>query len=156
MLLMDLLSEEQITVDLGGEARDAVLGELVDLLVLSGALPAEGREGALEAVLTREARQSTGLGGGVAIPHGTCADVDEVTAVLGVHRAGVDFGAIDDAPVQLVILLLVPPNRFQAHIRTLAGIARVLNDSRLRELLIAAPDAASVIDLLIEREEAAV
>lgn len=154
MLLMDLLSEEQIAPALCGTTRDEVLGELVDLLVSAGAISPEGRELALEAVLAREARQSTGLGGGIAIPHGTCPEVEEVTAALGIHRAGIEFDAIDEQPVQLVILLLVPPNRFQAHIRTLAGIARVLNDSRLRELLIAAPDAGSVIDLLIEREEA--
>jgi mannitol/fructose-specific phosphotransferase system IIA component (Ntr-type) len=154
MLLMDLLSEEVIAPHLESDSRDGILGELIDLLVRAGSLPAEARGRALAAVVTREERQSTGLGSGVAIPHGTCSDVDEVVAALGIHPTGVDFAAIDDAPVRLVILLLVPPNLLQAHIRTLAGIARVLNDSALREQLIASDCAQTLIDLLIEREEA--
>lgn len=154
MLLMDLLSEDQIEPNLSGQTRDETLAELVDLLVGAGALKAEARERALAAVIHREERQSTGLGSGVAIPHGTCSDVDEVVAALGIHRAGVPFKAIDDEPVHLVILLLVPPNLLQAHIRTLAGIARVLNDASLREQLIQSDSAQALLDLLIEREEA--
>ena len=90
MLLMDLLSEELVRTELAASTRDGVLGELIDVLVAGGALAEEAREGALKAVIKREERQSTGVGGGVAIPHGTCADVDEIVAALGVHR-GVDF-----------------------------------------------------------------
>jgi mannitol/fructose-specific phosphotransferase system IIA component (Ntr-type) len=154
MLLMDLLSEDLIEPSLSATTRDEALAELVDLLVSTGNLPSEARERALSAVVAREERQSTGLGSGVAIPHGTCGDVDEVVAALGIQRAGIPFQAIDGEPVQLVILLLVPPNLLQAHIRTLAGIARVLNDSSLREQLIASGSAQELLDLLIEREEA--
>lgn len=154
MLLMDLLSEDVIEPSLSATTRDAALAELIDLLVETGNLSREARDRALAAVIAREERQSTGLGAGVAIPHGTCADVDEVVAALGIHRAGVPFEAIDGQPVRLVILLLVPPNLLQAHIRTLAGIARVLNDSSLREQLIASASAQELLDLLIEREEA--
>lgn len=154
MLLMDLLSEEVIEPELSATTRDGALAELIDLLVRTGNLAPEARERALTAVITREERQSTGLGAGVAIPHGTCADVDEVVAALGIRREGLPFDAIDGAPVQLVILLLVPPNLLQAHIRTLAGIARVLNDSSLREQLIASTSAQDLLDFLIEREEA--
>ena len=154
MLLMDLLSEDVIDPRLKSDSRDGTLAELVDLLVRSGSLTAEARDRALAAVVTREERQSTGLGSGVAIPHGTCPDVKEVVAALGIHPTGVEFDAIDDAPVRLVILLLVPPNLLQAHIRTLAGIARVLNDPALREQLIASETAQALIEVLIEREDA--
>jgi len=153
MLLMDLLSEDVIEPNLRATTRDEALAELVDLLVTTGSLTSEARDRALAAVVAREKRQSTGLGSGVAIPHGTCPDVDEVVAALGIHRKGVPFEAIDEQPVRLVILLLVPPNLLQAHIRTLAGIARVLNDSELREQLIASPTAQELLDLLIDQEE---
>jgi mannitol/fructose-specific phosphotransferase system IIA component (Ntr-type) len=155
MRLMDLLSEQLIQPSLTSTTRDGVIGELVDLLVAKGAISAESREGVLAAVLKREASQSTGLGSAVAIPHGLSPDVDDVVAAMGLHVAGVDFDAIDGKPVRLVILLVVPPNMFQAHVRTLAGIARVLNDAPLRERLIEARDAETILDVLIEREEAA-
>jgi mannitol/fructose-specific phosphotransferase system IIA component (Ntr-type) len=154
VLLTDLLTEDRIKADLTGATRDEVLVELIDLLVERGALPKASL--ALEKVLEREEKQTTGLGSGIAIPHAVCVDAPDVIAALGLHRAGVDFASVDGEPVRLVILLVVPPNRFQAHIRTLAGIARLLNDASLRRQITEAPDAAAVMDILIEREEAAV
>ena len=65
-----------------------------------------------------------------------------------------EFGAVDGQPVRLVILLVVPPHMFQKHVRTLAGIARVLNDAALRALLFEARDPQTLLDILVEREEA--
>lgn len=156
MRLIDLLSEDRIRVPLAAGDRDGAIGELLDLLVASGAIPAEGREQVSAAVHKREASQTTGLGGGVAIPHGLSPVVGDVVAALGVHPTGVDFQAVDGEPVRLVILLVVPPNMFQAHIRTLAGIARLLNDGRLRREILAAPDAATVMEILEAREHTSV
>ncbi len=156
MRLMDLLSEDVITTSLQSTTRDGVIAELVDLLVRRGILAESSRASVLEAVNAREASQSTGLGSGVAIPHGLSAEVDDVVAALGIHPTGVEFEAIDGQPVRLVILLVVPPNMFQAHVRTLAGIARVLNDASLREMLLEAREAETVLEVLIDREEATV
>jgi len=152
---MDLLMEDQIITSLGGTTREAVISELVELLVRQGSIRSEAAPAVLSAVLAREASQSTGLGAEVAIPHGLSDQVDEVVAAMGIHRQGVDWQSLDGQPVRLVILLVVPPNRFQSHVRTLAGIARVLNDASLRALLLAADQAHTVLDILIEREEAA-
>ncbi len=152
---MDILTEGLILTPLTSSTRDGVIAELVDLMVSQGALKAESREAALGAVQRREESQSTGLGSSVAIPHGVSPDVEEVVAALGIHPDGIEFGAIDDEPVRLVILLVVPPNMFQAHVRTLAGIARVLNDANLRDLLLAARSADSVLEILFDREERA-
>ena len=138
------------------EPLEARIEELVEALISSGAVAAEARAGVLQAVLEREESQTTGLGSGIAVPHGLCDAVEDVIAALGIHRGGVDFQAVDGNPVHLVILLVVPPNRFQAHIRTLAGIAQLLNDASLRAQITRAPDAAAVMDILIEREEATV
>ncbi|MGE0709718.1 MAG: PTS sugar transporter subunit IIA [Planctomycetota bacterium] len=156
MLLTDLLREERIRASLSGASRDAVLEELIDVLIADGALPAAARQEAIDRVRAREARQTTGLGSGIAIPHGVCEAAPDVIAALGLHRDGIDWDSLDEKPVRLVILLLVPPNRLQAHIRTLAGIARLLNDANLRQQIVDAPDAEAVMDILIEREEAAV
>lgn len=154
MRLMDLLSEELIQPALAGGTRDEVIAELVDLLIKDDALPAESREQVLQAVLRREDSQTTGLGSGVAVPHGVSDAAEEVVAALGIHRAGVDFAAVDGEPVNLVILLVVPPNSFQTHIRTLAGVARVLNDPSMRRLLLAAREASAVMEILVDREGA--
>lgn len=156
MRLIDLLSEDRVRVPLAASDRDGAIMELLDLLVEAGAVPAAGREEVAAAVLKREASQTTGLGGGVAIPHGLSGQVEDVVAALGIHPEGVDFQAVDGAPVRLVILLVVPPNMFQAHIRTLAGIARLLNDGRLRREILAAGDPAKVMHILLARESAAV
>lgn len=155
MRLMDLLSEDVITTSLQSTTRDGVIAELVDLLVQRSVLAESARAGVLEAVNAREASQSTGLGAGVAIPHGLSPEVEDVVAAMGIHHGGVDFASIDGQPVRIVILLVVPPNMFQAHVRTLAGIARVLNDANLRDMLLAAREAETVLEVLIDREEAA-
>ncbi|MEZ6186557.1 MAG: PTS sugar transporter subunit IIA [Planctomycetota bacterium] len=151
MNLSDLLSEEVVLTHLEPGGRDAAIELLVDALVDAGALDAAHRADAARAVHQREASQTTGLGGGVAIPHGVCEHVDDVVAALGIVPGGVDFTALDGAPVQIVVLLVVPPNRFQAHIRTLAGIARLLNDSRLRRQIVEAPSAGAIMDLIAGR-----
>lgn len=156
MRLIDLLSEERIRVPLRARDRDGAIEELLQVLVEAGAIPAKGLAGATAAVKKREASQTTGLGGGVAIPHGLSAEVEDVVAAMGVHPEGVDWQAVDGAPVRLVILLVVPPNMFQAHIRTLAGVARLLNDGRLRREVLAAADAGAVMSILQSREGAAV
>lgn len=155
MRLMDILSEGLICTPLASPTRDGVIAELLDLMIAQGALGPDSREEILAAVLRREESQSTGVGSSVAIPHGVYGELDEVVAALGIHPEGVDFGAIDGEPVRLVILLVVPPNMFQAHVRTLAGIARVLNDAGLREMLLAARSGEAVLEVLIDREERA-
>ncbi|MCO5168311.1 MAG: PTS sugar transporter subunit IIA [Planctomycetes bacterium] len=154
MRLVDLISEEVIRPSLAGSSKDAVIDELIDALVAAGHVAPEARESVARAVHQREASHTTGLGSGVAVPHGVSDQVDQVVGALGIHRAGVDFAAVDGQPVHLVILLVVPPNMFQAHIRTLAGVARVLNDPGLRRQLMAATQPEAVMTILAEREGA--
>lgn len=154
MRLVDLISEDVIRPTLGGTTRDQVIDELIDTLVAAGHVPADARDRVAKAVHTREASHTTGLGSGVAVPHGISDSVDRVVGALGIHRGGIDFSAVDEKPVHLVILLVVPPNMFQAHIRTLAGVARVLNDPGLRRQLMAATQPQAVMTILGDREGA--
>lgn len=152
MRLTDLLTEELIVADLRATTRDGVIEELIDALERGGCVEPGRRADVARAVHAREASHTTGLGSSVAVPHGVSEGVARVVAALGIHRTGVDFLAVDGAPVHLVILLVVPPNLFQAHIRTLAGVARVLNDPSIRRDLLAATDAEGVLGVLERRE----
>lgn len=156
MRLMDLLRDELIKVELTAHTRDDALHELVTVLVEAGELPESARPDVLGAILAREKSHTTGLGHGVAVPHGLTDATSDVLAVLGISRGGIDFSSVDGAPSRIVILLVVPKNRFQSHVRTLAGIARLLNDAALRERLVLAPTAEMVMDIIVAKEEAGV
>ena len=88
---------------------------------------------------------STGIGFGIAIPHASCDAVDEVTACFGRSKAGIDFESLDGKPVHFIVLFLVPKDQFQTHLRTLAAIAKFLNDPAVRSELAAAPDAKAIL-----------
>lgn len=150
--LTDLVREDRVKPSLAATTRDGAIAELIDLLVASGDLPSRDRDAAIAAVITRESTMTTGVGYGVALPHAAVGAVGEVVAAVGLTPSGLDFNAVDRLPVTLIILLLVPENRFQTHVRTLAGIARILNDSRLRESLKRSASAAEVCSLIRRSE----
>ncbi len=152
MRLLDLLREGLIKVGLEAQTKEAAVGELLDVLVRERELPRDLRDGVFRAVLDRERSMSTGMGHGVAIPHGVTGALEEVVAALGVSAAGVNFQSADGRPAQLIFLLVIPRNKLQVHVKTLAGIARLLNNEGLREGLKKARSPAEVY-ALIEREE---
>jgi mannitol/fructose-specific phosphotransferase system IIA component (Ntr-type) len=141
-----------VKLSLGGPHRDAVLGELVDLIPeLRTNL--EGRQTLLRALQDREAMHSTGIGDGIALPHARNALVGLVNRpiiVFGRHDKGVDFGAIDGQPVRL-FFLLVATNVTQ-HLQFLAQLSRVLRNPRLRDELLAVTTPAKAIALLRDAE----
>jgi mannitol/fructose-specific phosphotransferase system IIA component (Ntr-type) len=109
--------------------------ELVDHLVATGKLPGSQREEMLAAFKAREEQVSTGIGCGVAIPHAFSDDSDEVVAVFGRSRQGIDFEALDHAPVHFIILFIVPRKDYHLHLRTLAAIAKMFTNSEIRRQL---------------------
>jgi len=154
MNLADLLSPKQIIPELVATERLLVITELVDCLIVSGKLPADAREVVLAALKQREETMSTGIGFGIAIPHASCDAIDEVVAAFGRSKVGIEFDALDNAPVRFVVLFLVPRNQFQTHLRTLAAIAKLLNDSAMRDALERAPDAAAIHQVILDRKTA--
>ncbi|MYI98298.1 MAG: PTS sugar transporter subunit IIA [Gemmatimonadetes bacterium] len=96
---------------------------------------------------------STGIGKGVAIPHGKCKAVDRLVGVLGIKKEGVDFQSLDEQPVYLFFLLVSPLNVSGPHIRALAHISRLLRHDNLRKQLIAAEDPRDALALIAEEEE---
>jgi mannitol/fructose-specific phosphotransferase system IIA component (Ntr-type) len=142
--LASLLSLDQIVTDMGATERWPAIVELVERLCGCGKLSEAEREGVLEALRQREERCSTGVGGGVAIPHAFLEGLEEVVAVFGRSGEGIEFEAYDNAPVHFVVLFLVPKNQYGVHLATLAAIARQLNNLEVRERLGAAETADEI------------
>ena len=94
---------------------------------------------------------STGIGFGIAIPHCSSDRLEEVVAAFGRSTTGIEFDALDNAPVKFVVLFIVPKNQFQTHLRTLASIAKFLNDRSVRESLANAKSADEILSIFRDR-----
>ena len=91
---------------------------------------------------------STGIGFGIAIPHCSSDRIENVVAAFGRSTAGIEFDALDNAPVKFVVLFIVPKNQFQTHLRTLASIAKFLNDRTTRDKLAAAKSTDEILSIV--------
>jgi mannitol/fructose-specific phosphotransferase system IIA component (Ntr-type) len=149
--LADLLPAEQIIPEMKATERWSAIVELIDLLVAKGKIKAEDRESILALLKQREETMSTGIGFGIAIPHASSDRIEEVVASFGRSSQGIEFDALDNAPVKFVLLFIVPKNQFQTHLRSLASIAKFLNDRSVRESLAAAKTADEILAIFRER-----
>ncbi len=150
MTLMEILSGKSVIVGLKGQDKREILEELVDALEVGDKIT--DRQKVLEAVLQREEIMSTGIGHGIAIPHGKSECVTELGGVLGIKREGVDFDALDGKPTFIFFLLVSPMDVSGPHIKALARISRLLKGEAFRQRLIAAKDEETAI-ASIEAEE---
>jgi mannitol/fructose-specific phosphotransferase system IIA component (Ntr-type) len=151
MSLASLLSAEQIIPEMKATERWSAIVELIDLLVAQGKIKAEDRESILASLKQREETMSTGIGFGIAIPHASSDRIEEVVASFGRSSQGIEFDALDNAPVKFVVLFIVPKNQFQTHLRSLASLAKFLNDRSIRESLAAAKTADEILAIFRER-----
>ena len=154
--LASLISAERIVPDMVSREHQSAIAELVDHLDTLGLLESCGRDELLEALHSREEFISTGIGSGVAIPHTFSDRIDEVIAVMGRSREGIDFSAHDDAPVHLVILFVVPRQQYDQHLRTLAAIARLFHDDEMKHRLLESGTAREMLLTLQRRAPRAV
>jgi nitrogen PTS system EIIA component len=150
VLLTDLLTSERIKIPLVSSTKDDLLRELVDLA--ADGVQVKDREEVLRAVIDREEVLSTGIGHGVAIPHGKSASVNNLVLVAGVTPQGVDFEALDGKPVHLFFLLVGPEAAAGQHVKALSRISRLLRRESFRQRLIDAPDAETFYAVLAEAE----
>ena len=148
MELGDILSKELIIPELRAKDRWEAIDELIDHLVANGKIAAEHREAIIAAVKKREKSMSTGIGFGIGIPHTSTDLIYEVVGALGRSKGGVQFDALDNQPVNLVMLFLVPQGHFQKHLHTLANIAKLLHKADFRQALETAPDEAAMVDII--------
>ena len=148
MDLSDILGPEQILPELKASTRWEAIDELIQQLISSGKIQAEHREAITNVVKKRETSMSTGIGFGIGIPHASTDLIYEVVGALGRSKKGVNFDALDNQPVTLVMLFLVPQGQFQKHLHTLAKIAKLFHRKDFRQALEAAPDAQSMHDII--------
>ena len=151
MTLLDILSPDSTIVDLKGETKEEIIAELVDSLANNDAIT--DRDKVLQAVLEREKIMSTGIGDGIAIPHGKSDAVVELTAALGIHKRGVDFEALDGEPAFVFFLLVSPANVSGPHIKALARISRMLKNDGFKKKLIEAESSADIVSAIEEEEK---
>ncbi|MBW2273608.1 MAG: PTS sugar transporter subunit IIA [Deltaproteobacteria bacterium] len=133
MKIMDVLVKDAVILDLASGTKEEVLREMS--LALSKAEPAVDSDRLLQVLIEREALQSTGIGEGVAIPHGKMPGLDRLMASFARSRPGVDFASIDGQATKLFFLLVVPEHSGGQHLKALARISRFFRDAAFRQRL---------------------
>ena len=141
MNLGDILGPDNILPALNAADRWQAIDELIDNLVATNKIKPENREAIAAVVKKRETSMSTGIGFGIAIPHALSDLIYEVVGSFGRSAKGVNFEALDNQPVSLVMLFLVPQGQLQKHLHTLANIAKLLHKREFRQALEEAPTA---------------
>lgn len=141
--LLEFLPVSAIAVDLKGETKKEIFQEMVQ--VLTAAHNIKNSEKILDALVERENLGSTGIGMGIAIPHGKSDSVNNVIAALGISKKGVNFDSLDGEPAHLFFTLVAPTNSSGLHLKILAKISRLLKDKLFREGLRQAINAEEVI-----------
>lgn len=149
-MLPDLLIPERVKVPLASHSKDEVLRELVQLAMPSAS--AAALDSVVSAVLDREKLLSTGIGSGIAIPHGRTNQVDSLILAAGVAPVPIDFDALDGKPVSLFFLLLGPESTAGAHVRALGRISRIVRHESVRDELTRATSADAFVDHLVSAE----
>jgi PTS system nitrogen regulatory IIA component len=152
VLLTELLSVDRVRIPLRAGTKDELLHELVE--VVSQGLPAASADAIPAAGREREHVLRTGIGQGVAIPHGKTPVVDQLLMAAGVAARPVDFDALDGEPVELCFVLVGPESAAGAHVKALSRISRLLRRAPLREALRAAASPAEFLRLVRESETA--
>jgi len=150
MNLLDILTRDCVKAPLDAGDKKGVIEELVDLL--AGAGKVDDAQALKDAVWTREQARTTGIGHGLAIPHGKSESVTGLAMAIGKPTEPIDFAAIDGKPVRLVVLLASPPDKTSDHIQALARISRLMTMENFRDQIYEAESAEQIFDLLQSQE----
>ena len=150
MRLTEILKRECVKIPLQATDKQGAVNELVDLLCEQMGIA--NREPLRQAVWERELIRTTGIGRGVAIPHGKCEGPDRLIMAVGRPAQAIDFNAIDKRPVDLIFLLASPHDQTGPHIQALATISRMLTNSQFRVAVQMARTAAELYGVIQEHE----
>jgi PTS system nitrogen regulatory IIA component len=150
MKILDVLSKDAINIDLKARDKKGVIDELVaPVAAIAGA----SQEGLVKVLMERERLGSTGIGGGIGIPHGKLKDIESLMLGFGISRRGVDFESMDGRPTHIFFLLLTPENSAGVHLKLLARISRLLKNDTFKEQLMAANFPDDIISAIREEDE---
>jgi len=150
--LTDIVASTAILPAISSSDRDAVITELIDALIASGAAPVSIRQELISKLLDRERLGSTGFGKGVAVPHVKHKSVKKMAAAIGLSPRGVDFRALDNQPVYSIFLLLSPDDRPEDHLHAMEVIFKNLSKDTFRRFLRQASTVEDVTTLLEEAD----
>ncbi len=151
MKILDILDKRLIIPQLTSRSKEGVLRELVH--VLSQAEEQVNEDRMIETLLERESLGSTGIGEGVAIPHGKSKEVKKILASFGRSETGLDFQSLDGKPTHLFFLLIAPENSAGMHLKALAQISRLMKDQNFRKRLMEAKSADEIYSVFSEGDE---
>jgi mannitol/fructose-specific phosphotransferase system IIA component (Ntr-type) len=151
MRIVDILSAKAVRVPLAAVDKRGVIGELVDLLAAESLITDAA---SLKAVVwDREQQRTTGIGEGLAIPHGKSETSRQLVMAMGRPAEPIEFQAVDRKPVKLIVLLVSPPNKTSDHIQALGKISRLMADASFRQRAYTAPTAAALFQLFVDSEK---
>lgn len=150
MQLNEILTVDCVRSPLESTDKQAVIAELVGVLASAGKVT--DAKALQDAVWTREQTRTTGIGHGLAIPHGKCAGMKNLAMAIGRPGEPLDFEAIDKQPVRLVVLLASPPDKTSDHIQALARVSRLMSSESFREKIYAAETAEEIYNLIVEQD----
>lgn len=150
MILTQILKPTCIKVPLESSNKEDAIEELVNLLADNNCITERGD--AFEAVMAREQTRSTGIGSGIAIPHGKTAAAKELVMAIGIAPQTIEFDSIDNKPVTTILLLVSPPDQTGPHIQALARISRLMLDAPFKSQFEKAESAEEVYDLISTKE----
>ena len=151
MSLLEILEEKSIIVGLKANEKTEIIEELVDALEVGKDIC--DRSKVLNAVIEREKIMSTGIGDGIAIPHGKSDAVNRLVAALGTKKEGVDFETLDGEPAHVFFLLVSPPDISGPHIKALARISRLLKNDSFKKALLSAKTPKDAMDMIADEEK---
>ena len=151
MKILDILDKECIIPELRSKTKEEVLEELTGALLNCKANL--DKEALVEVLLERERLGSTGIGDGIAIPHGKVQDLDELVLSFGRSTQGIEFDSMDGRPTHLFFLLIAPENSAGIHLRALAKISRLLKSSHFRQRLLEAETEGELFEVIQEEDK---
>lgn len=150
MKLIDILEESAIVADLQAGTKMEVLDDLVEGVVEAN--PALSKEELLHVLLEREELGSTGIGDGVAIPHGKSQEISEIVSGFGLSKDGIEFDSLDGEPAHLFFLLVAPENSVGTHLKMLARISRMLKNGDFRRKLLEADSQQEIYQIIADED----
>jgi PTS system fructose-specific IIA component/PTS system nitrogen regulatory IIA component len=153
MKLADFVVKKAIVPNLQAGDRNGAIRELVKALAAAGAIAEEDAEAVARAAIQRENQGSTGFGKGVAVPHVKHAKVQRIMAAIGRSSGGIDFNALDRAPVYTIVMLLSPPDNPDGHLQAMENIFRHLQRDNFRRFLRQTETAEAIMELIEEADQ---
>ncbi len=150
MKICDVLHKEAILADLKAQNKKGILEELVAPVA---GIAHVGQDDLVQVLLERERLGSTGIGGGIGIPHGKMKNLETLVLGFGLSRKGVDFESLDGKPAHIFFLLVTPENSTGLHLKLLARISRILKNEAFKNRLLGAADRDEILTIIQEEDE---